>query len=49
MIVKNNNTGQCIYAQRGTGHCGDSYVGSASIRAGNGTMMTGAPSMQRIM
>jgi hypothetical protein len=49
MQIKQNQTGQTIHETRGTGHCGDSYAGSASIRAGNGSMAMGAPAPYRIM
>ena len=44
---KNDN---CAFSQSsGTGHLGDSYVGCASIRAGHGSIVSGAPSSYRIM
>jgi hypothetical protein len=49
MQIKQNQTGQIIHETRGTGHCGDSYAGSASIRAGNGSMAQGNPAAFRVM
>jgi hypothetical protein len=48
MILKNFATGSVV-SQSGTGHLGDSYVGSASVRAGNGTMVSGSPALRRLM
>jgi hypothetical protein len=44
-----SNTGQFFAEVRGTGHCGDSAAGSASIRAGNGSMNAANPTPYRIM
>jgi hypothetical protein len=49
MQLKNKVTGQVILETRGTGHCGDSCAGSASIRAGNGSMAMSNPAAMRIM
>ena len=49
MHIKNSATGQIISETRGTGHCGDSYAGSASIRAGNGSMAMSNPAPYRLM
>jgi hypothetical protein len=49
MIVKNQH-GAVILDQHGTGHLGDSFAGSSSIRAGHGSMAaTSRPTMQRIV
>ena len=48
MTVKNANG--IILEQHGTGHLGDSFGGSASIRAGHGSMAAmSRPTMQRIV
>jgi hypothetical protein len=48
MIVRTGNGGS--FEQHGTGHLGDSFGGSASIRAGHGSMAaTGRPMQQRIV
>jgi hypothetical protein len=49
MQLKNNRSNQVVLEQRGTGHCGDSYVGSASIRSGNGSMAMGRPAPYRLV
>jgi hypothetical protein len=49
MELKNTVTGQVFLNTRGTGHCGDSYAGAASVRAGNGSMAMTNPSAFRIM
>jgi hypothetical protein len=49
MHIQNDITGNMEVTQRGTGHCGDSYAGSASIRAGNGSMVMSNPSAYRLM
>jgi len=49
MMIKNQH-GAVICDQHGTGHLGDSFGGSASIRAGHGSMAaTGRPTTQRIV
>jgi len=48
MQVKNHKTGQAV-ERRGTGHLGDSFAGCASVRAGNGLMAQGNPSIARLM
>lgn len=49
MVVK-NHLGSVLLEQHGTGHLGDSFGGSASIRAGHGSMAaTGRPMTQRIV
>ena len=48
MIIRTANGGS--FEQHGTGHLGDSFGGSASIRAGHGSMAaTGRPTQQRIV
>jgi hypothetical protein len=49
MQIVVSNTGQIVSDVRGTGHCGHSFAGSASIRAGNGSMVAGNPAPYRIM
>jgi hypothetical protein len=49
MVVRGPH-GQVILDQHGTGHLGDSFSGSASIRSGHGSMAApGRPSTQRII
>ena len=49
MVVRGPH-GQIILDQHGTGHLGDSFGGSASIRSGHGSMAApGRPSTQRII
>ncbi|KAJ1466804.1 hypothetical protein T484DRAFT_1756350 [Baffinella frigidus] len=49
MQVRNKTNNVTSVQQSGTGHCGDSFVGSASIRAGNGSMTSGRPALGRLM
>ena len=48
MQVVNSTTRTVLVDQQGTGHCGDSYAGVASIRAGNGSMSMGRPMPYRL-
>jgi hypothetical protein len=50
MIIKDRSTGVTIKVQHGTGHLGDSFDGSASIRAGNGSMAASSrPELRRLV
>jgi len=50
MRVQQRNTTNVLVEHAGTGHLGDSFTGSASIRAGNGMMAAGGrPGMQRLV
>jgi len=50
MKLKQRATGNVVMEHIGTGHLGDSFTGSASIRAGHGMMAAGGrPAMQRLV
>jgi hypothetical protein len=50
MKLKHRATGAYVMDNIGTGHLGDSFTGSASIRAGHGMMAAGGrPAMQRLV
>ena len=50
MVVKNTFTGAILKVHHGTGHLGDSFDGSASIRAGNGSRAAASrPELRRLI
>ncbi|KAJ1465882.1 hypothetical protein T484DRAFT_1757105 [Baffinella frigidus] len=49
MQLVDTQTRAVLVDQQGTGHCGDSFAGVASIRAGNGSMAMGRPTPYRLM